>query len=396
MQSNMTFNYDSKPIITVMNDIDNKGRQGGIDLQPPYQRGFVWEDDFKNKLIYSIIRQFPIGAITLRVNDGIREVVDGQQRLTTIYNFMYREFVISGVYAKKIIEYIVEYMSETSEENYTVSQDKNFGKLKKKLSNKTGARFKYSDLPEKIKRNFAVYNISFTNISDASNTEIREFFRFLQNQERLRAGEIIKSFPSTLLESFLYKIDNLDLFLSKIGFKSNERHDFDKHFYSVIGLLSTKINYGVTDKTVMDFASTISQPFKNEDLVNTMVENINKLTANDTIKDGIISFANVRSTKYLLLILAFDFIDIENGLSNKLENLSILNAKFSVFNSAIDGRETAEFLDYDKQVIDELRKITLISKGSHTFKSVKDKMKMLAYYMENFKDKDTIPYQDCH
>lgn len=388
MQSKMTFSYDSKPILTTMNDIANTGKQGSIELQPSYQRGFVWEDDFKNKLIYSIIRQFPIGAITLRANEGIREVVDGQQRLTTIFNFVNDDFFVSGSYAKKIIQYISNYMSTSNED------DINLKRLEKKLSNKTGARFKYSNLPQNIKRNFDAYNISLTNISDAHDDEIREFFRFLQNQERLRAGEIIKSFPSTVLEDYISKISNLDSFLGKINFKSNKRHDFDKHFYSVIGLLSKSINYGVTDKIVMDFALTVSLPLENENLVDNMINNINKIIRDDTIDKRTLYSANVRSTKYLLLVLAFNLIDVEKDLLNKISNLAKLNNKFSVFNSAIEGKENTAFQDYDKQVIDELRKITLISKGSHTFDKVKEQMIVLAYYIDNFNDKKTMSYQE--
>lgn len=384
MQSTMTFGYDSKPILTTINDISNSGKQGGINLQPSYQRGFVWEDDFKNKLIYSIIRQFPIGAITLRANNGIREVVDGQQRLTTIYNFVNNEFSVSGPYAKKIIEYINEYMSS--------SDDDNLNKLKKKLSNKTGAQFKYSNLPENIKRNFEAYNISFTNISNAQDSEIREFFRFLQNQERLRAGEIIKSFPSTTLEDYLSKISNLDSFLRKINFKNNNRHDFDKHFYSIIGLLSKNINYGVTDKNVMNFALTVSKPLANNDLINNMINGINKIIADTTVPDNTIISSNIRSTKYLLLLLAFDLFDFDNPTAQKLKNLSSLNDKFSVFNSAIEGKEQTAFAGYDVKVIDDLRKITLISKGSHPFTKVKEQMIVLSHYVKNFNDEDTIPY----
>ena len=43
------------------------------------------------------------------------------------------------------------------------------------------------------------YNISITNITNATDDEIAEYFRYLQNQERLRAGEIINSVPETKL-----------------------------------------------------------------------------------------------------------------------------------------------------------------------------------------------------
>lgn len=388
MSSMMNFTYDSKPIFTIENEISNKGRQGGINLQPSYQRGYVWNNDFKNKLIYSIIRKFPIGNITLRLNKGIKEVVDGQQRLTTIDDFINDKFYISGEYAKKIIFFINDYLSNSDEHE----SNSKLIKLTNKLTNKTGAKFKYSNLPETIKNDILAYNISFTNIADADDQEIIEYFRFLQNQERLRAGEIINSFPSTSLDKILKEIDNLPLFLNKIGFKSNQRHEFDKHFYSIVGLISKKINYGVTDKQVIDFALKAEKTLGNNPHISQMVNNINDITRNEDVESGCIKFSNVRSTKYLLLILAFNYIDIHVDINKKLKNLSSLNEKFSVFNSAKEGETDKAFAGYDTKVIDDFRNITLISKGSHNLEDVSNNMKKLGYYIENFNNENTIPF----
>lgn len=47
----------------------------------------------------------------------MQEVVDGQQRLTTIYKFIENEYVIQSDISKDIIEYIIEYMGEDTDEN---------------------------------------------------------------------------------------------------------------------------------------------------------------------------------------------------------------------------------------------------------------------------------------
>ena len=51
----MAFSYDSRPIQTILNQIRNINKRDGIDLQPNYQRGYIWSSDFKDKLLYSII-----------------------------------------------------------------------------------------------------------------------------------------------------------------------------------------------------------------------------------------------------------------------------------------------------------------------------------------------------
>lgn len=377
----MTFSFDSRPVQTIVNEIKNKGKQGSIDLQPSYQRGYVWSDDFKDKLIYSIIRQYPIGNISLRLtNEGIKEVVDGQQRLTTIYNFINNEYEIKGEYSKKIIEYIVDYMD--------TDDDKDLNKLKKRLRNKTGVRLKFDQLPEVIKQNINAYNISITNIMNASNEEIREFFRFLQNQERLKAGEIINSFPATELEVYLDKVSDLDLFLEKISFSSNERRDFDKHFYSIIGLISGNINYGVTDRVVIDFAlNSHSEEFKNKDLLDNLIRNMNIITENESISKNMLTSSNVRVTKYLLLLCAFNLVDFSEDGDKKLKKLDEINIKLSAFNSAKLDILSTTFEGYSEEVIEEFRLITLLSKGSHNYNRVKNRMEILSYYVNNF-DRD--------
>lgn len=115
MANIMTFSYDSRPIQTIVNQIRNINKRDGIDLQPSYQRGYIWGAEFRDKLWYSIIKGYPIGNISLRVrndrNDkgAMIEVVDGQQRLTSIFKFINGEYSIQGDVARNIIEYISEY-----------------------------------------------------------------------------------------------------------------------------------------------------------------------------------------------------------------------------------------------------------------------------------------------
>jgi len=89
----MQFTPAVKTLAGLINEIKNVNRFG-LDLQPKYQREYIWKDDFKDKLIYSIVRGYPIGNISIGVlnvpneKKAMSEVVDGQQRLTSIYNFV--------------------------------------------------------------------------------------------------------------------------------------------------------------------------------------------------------------------------------------------------------------------------------------------------------------------
>jgi len=59
-----------------------------IDLSPEYQRGKVWSKEKQQLLLDSIFRKMHVPQVYLRVPDnGYYEYVDGQQRLTAIFDF---------------------------------------------------------------------------------------------------------------------------------------------------------------------------------------------------------------------------------------------------------------------------------------------------------------------
>ncbi|GAB2790024.1 DUF262 domain-containing protein [Dyella kyungheensis] len=78
---------------------DLAGR-GLLDLNPPYQRRSVWNQDFKDYFVDTVLLNYPAPAIFLYEDisaDGrsLYHVVDGKQRLTTLLEFIRGEFPVS-------------------------------------------------------------------------------------------------------------------------------------------------------------------------------------------------------------------------------------------------------------------------------------------------------------
>lgn len=377
----MAFSYDSRPIQTLLNQIRNISKRDGIDLQPSYQRGYIWSSEFKDKLIYSIIKSYPIGNVSLRVRNNqnvkgaMQEVVDGQQRLTTIYRFIENDYIIQSDVSKSIISYIVEYMGEDTDDRLL--------KLKKKLQNRGKVSICFKQLPQSIQDNILAYNISITNITNASDEEISEYFRYLQNQERLRAGEIINSVPDTELEKYLNKINNIDILLGKLSFQ-NKRKQFDRVFYSIMGLIDGQIGFGVTDKEVMSFVSGCKELNDVTIIkVHHLIVVLNNISSNEIIPINYASF-NARAMKFFLLLIILDLVDFSDNCKRKLKALDSINIKLSSFSSAKADTVTSAFHGYSSEVIEEYRLLALISKGGHSFKRVENRMKILAYYVDDF------------
>ncbi|UPG86385.1 DUF262 domain-containing protein [Luteibacter aegosomatis] len=71
-------------------DLSGRARQQQLELNPTYQRDFVWSNADSQMLIESILRGIPLPSIILaRVSSSQRfQIVDGKQRLTAILRFM--------------------------------------------------------------------------------------------------------------------------------------------------------------------------------------------------------------------------------------------------------------------------------------------------------------------
>lgn len=79
---------DSYPVS--IGEIVNIYRDGELDIHPEFQRVFRWDNDQKTKLIESILLGIPIPPIFVSQKiDGKWDVIDGQQRLSTILQFLH-------------------------------------------------------------------------------------------------------------------------------------------------------------------------------------------------------------------------------------------------------------------------------------------------------------------
>lgn len=80
-------NTDSYPMS--IGELANLYRDGDLNINPMYQRIFRWDITQQSALIESILLSIPIPPIYVyQNNDGTWSVIDGQQRLSTIFKFM--------------------------------------------------------------------------------------------------------------------------------------------------------------------------------------------------------------------------------------------------------------------------------------------------------------------
>lgn len=81
----------------VYNELEAKGLfglSGRLVIQPEYQRHYIYEGSQETAVIESLLRSYPLGLIYFNVNGDSLEVLDGQQRITSIGRFVTGKFAI--------------------------------------------------------------------------------------------------------------------------------------------------------------------------------------------------------------------------------------------------------------------------------------------------------------
>ena len=81
------------------NELEGKGLYGlagQLTIQPEYQRNYIYADGKKDvAVIESVLKGYPLGLIYFNKVDGEHlEVLDGQQRITSLGRFLKNKFAV--------------------------------------------------------------------------------------------------------------------------------------------------------------------------------------------------------------------------------------------------------------------------------------------------------------
>lgn len=145
------------------------GYKNRIDTNPDFQRPAVWSLSQKQLLIDTVLRGYDIPKLYWRKVSKTPEkyeVVDGQQRLRTIFEFHAGAFALAKD-ADDIDGVVV-------------------------------AKMHYDDLPEEIRHRFDNYDLDVIILNDTSEDEVREMFLRLQNGTSLKAQEKRNAMPGKM------------------------------------------------------------------------------------------------------------------------------------------------------------------------------------------------------
>lgn len=116
MITELKIDWKVKDIIEgfIYNEYEGKGLyglNGKLVIQPEYQRNYIYADGKKDvAVIDSLLKGYPLGLIYFNKNGDLYEVLDGQQRITSIGRFITGRFPILDQHGMQ------QYFSALSEE----------------------------------------------------------------------------------------------------------------------------------------------------------------------------------------------------------------------------------------------------------------------------------------
>lgn len=153
-----------------ISDIRDWKRDGKLEIQPDFQRRAVWSEQAKILLIDSILKGIPMPKLFIaqKIKDDqtYRVVIDGQQRISAILDFLDNKFSLNKPY------------KGDHENQY------------------------FKDLDEETQNDFLLYNLDFNIINGYSDDEIREMYHRVNkynvalNKQELRRAD----FPGDFLK----------------------------------------------------------------------------------------------------------------------------------------------------------------------------------------------------
>ncbi|MEU6732927.1 DUF262 domain-containing protein [Streptomyces physcomitrii] len=167
-------------------------RRGRYDI-PDWQRDEVWSPQQKKLLIDSILNGWKLPKFYFAKTSSDPDefdVVDGQQRLATIWEFFENKLKLSEESAKR------------------------FG------------GYTYSELPEGVTDDFDDFEIQYDEITEATDNDIQEFFQRLQAGKALTSAERLNSVNSNLI-SYARKLATHKFFVEKVASSNTRKAYFD-------------------------------------------------------------------------------------------------------------------------------------------------------------------------
>lgn len=196
--------WERDTVLWSIDDINSKNK-AGLLTKPPYQRGLIWPDAMKRRLIWCILGDQDINKIYLRAYQASKrsplsyDIVDGQQRLNAILGFSDGQFSFNR--AKGIAP----------------------------INGVKVAGMSYKQLPDELASQFVNYQVSVCVIRTDDTDKLISQFMDLQSARILSSQDKREAFNSILSSEIRTLAENHPL-MNEIRFARTANSGADRDF----------------------------------------------------------------------------------------------------------------------------------------------------------------------
>lgn len=329
-------NHESKPTNTKKEIGDLLQKKYQYNLTPDYQRDEAWKIEHEQELIHSIYRGISINAIHVNELNGNKysfNVIDGKQRLTTIFKFCSNQFPIqielsSGI-TKELRYDEIKRMSEFDSSSYDLSC-------------------------EQFIKAFDQYQVEFNKYNNLSFEDEKELFRKLNINVKFNAEEEIycDNYEIRSVMKFIWD----DIFCPKINLL--QKRIKDKRILGNTRFHSIRL---VHEIMIVTFGKLLNETYQErsvnkKDLI-AIADSSNKLEQIQGLKYPITSEEELKKILPISQIktavrLFVEIVKWENDEINnlgKIDTITIFDWITFILKNLIDNSIASNYIDVNKE-----------------------------------------------
>ena len=229
-------------------------RDGKLIPNPEFQRRLVWTNKDKRSFLQTVLDQYPFpevyiatGEVDLDTGEGTEMLVDGQQRLTTLYHY----FIAS------------KYLQ-----------------LGKEIP-------PYAELPEKKKTDFLEYEVVVRDLGTISMEEIKNVFqRINATSYSLNAMEIQNARYNGEFKQFGESVAAHHFFERHRTFNASEIRRMEDVRFALMYIITIMSTYFNRDNEIESYLITYNDEFDEKDYVSREIDNVLKFVEDCGFEDS--------------------------------------------------------------------------------------------------------------
>jgi uncharacterized protein with ParB-like and HNH nuclease domain len=269
--------------------------------QPDYQRRLVWSTTDKNNFIDTVLKGYPFPEIfladaetNLETADSLKVIVDGQQRITTLYDYFTNSplLKLSGIQS-------------------------------------------YNELDKEARQNFLDYEVAVRDLGNATKDEIIEVFKRINaTSYPLNAMELNNAIYEGALKKFAERITNIDFFEKNRIFSAVDYKRMNDIRYVLTIICTMIVGYFNRDDELASLLEKFNDEFPYEEdienRINSALSYIEKFSFSENSRIW-------KKADFFTILIEIDNL----SETEKLDSISIRN-KLNDFYAKVDLASTVE------------------------------------------------------